>query len=171
MSPAECTPLSHYARTDLINTGADRGFRFQRGLMRRNKLLTFSLVVFGAVLIGAVAPYSQLGRSAQDNLEVPTVSAAWTVTSTAVGTRSDLAHVTAVVPPYIILEAIPYQGKYAERQLQLRISIQTMSGSYSDYLASTNTDNTESNHQPVHLAGSDGPGSIAGFPFVLIASN
>ena len=136
--------------------------------MRRNKMLTFSVVVFGALLIGAVAPYSQLGRSAQDNLEVPTVSASWTETGTPVSTRIDLAHVTAAVPPYIILEAIPNQRKRVVQQPLIRISIQTMAGSYSDYLASNSTERKD---ELVHLVSSDGPGSIAGFPFVLTASN
>lgn len=136
--------------------------------MRRNKILTFSVVIFGALLIGAVAPYSQWGRSAQDNVEVPTVSASWTETGTAVKLRSELAHVTAVVPPYIILEAIPHQGKHVARQPGIRISIETMSGSYSEYVASTVADQIA---LPVLLVSSNGPGTINRSLFGLTASN
>ena len=136
--------------------------------MRRNKILTFSVAVFGALLIGAVAPYSQWGRSAQVNVEVPTVSASWTETGTAVNLRSDTAHVTAVVPPYIILEAIPNQGKHVVRQPEIRISIETMSGSYSEYVASTVADPIAS---PVLLVSTNGPSSINRSFFGLTASN
>ena len=136
--------------------------------MRRNKLLTFSVVVFGALLISAVAPYSQWGRSAQVNVEVPTVSASWTETGTAVRLRSELAHVTAVVPPYIILEAIPNQGKHVARQPGIRISIETMSGSYSEYVASTVADPIA---LPVLLVSSNGPGPINRLFLDLTASN
>ena len=125
--------------------------------MRRNKILTFSVAVFGALLIGAVDPYSQWGRSAQDNVEVPAVSASWTETGTAVSLRSDFAHMTAVVPPYIILEAIPNEGKHVARQPGIRISIETMSGSSSEYVASTVADPIA---LPVLLVSSNGPGPI-----------
>ena len=136
--------------------------------MRRNKILTFSVVVFGALLIGAVAPYSQWGRSAPENVEAPTVSASWTETGTAVNLRSDFAHVTAVVPPYIILEAIPNQGKHVVRQPGIRISIETMSGSYSEYLASIVADPIA---LPVLLVSSNGSGAISRSPFGLTTSN
>ena len=135
--------------------------------MGRSNVLTISMVVLGAVLFATVAPHSNWGWNENKNVEIPTVSANWA----GGGLADSPAHIIIAAPPYIILEAIPDQGRYAVRQLQLRISIQTMSGSYSDYLTSTNTDNTESNGQPVHLASSDGPGSIGGFPFVLIASD
>ena len=125
--------------------------------MRRNKILTFSVAVFGALLIGAVAPYSQWGRSAPENVEVPTVSASWTETGTAVSLRSDFAHMTAVVPPYIILEAIPNEGKHVARQPGIRTSIETMSGSSSEYVASTVADPIAF---PVLLVGSNRPDSI-----------
>ena len=136
--------------------------------MRRNKILTFSVVVFGALLISAVAPYSQWGRSAQDNVEVPTVSASWTETGPAVSSRNELAHVTAVVPPYIILEAISNQGKHVVRQPEIRITIETMSGSYSEYVASTVADPKA---LPALLVSSNGPGSINRSLLGLMASN
>ena len=136
--------------------------------MRRSNMLTFSVAVFGVLLIGVIAPYSQWGRSAPDNVEVPTVSASWTETGTAVSSRNELAHVTAVVPPYIILEAISNQGKHVVRQPEIRITIETMSGSYSEYVASKVADPKA---LLVLLVSSNGPGSINRSLLALMASN
>ena len=136
--------------------------------MRRNKIFTFSVAVFGALLIGAVGLYSQWGRSAQDNVEAPAVSTSWIETGTTVSSRNELAHVTAVMPPYIILEAIPNQGKHVARQPEIRITIETMSGSYSEYVASTVADPKA---LPALLVSSNGPGSINRSLLGLMASN
>ena len=46
--------------------------------MRRNNVVTFSLVLSVALVIGVTAPRFDLGRNAQHSIEVPTVSASWT---------------------------------------------------------------------------------------------
>ena len=46
--------------------------------MLRNNVVTFSLVLSVALVIGVTAPRFDLGRNAQHSIEVPTVSASWT---------------------------------------------------------------------------------------------
>jgi len=118
----------------------------------RNKVLTISLVVLGAVLFATMAPYSDWGWNETNNVEIPTVSANWTGVSVA----GSPAHITIAAPPYIILEAIPNQGQYVDRQSEIRVSIQTMSGSYSEYLASITA---LPKAHPVSFASSHRPGS------------
>ncbi len=121
----------------------------------RNKVFTISLVVLGAVLFATMAPYSDWGWNENNNVEIPTVSANWTGGSTA----DSPAQITIAAPPYIILEAIPNQGQHVDRQSGIRISIQTMSGSYSEYLASITA---PPKAQPVSLVVSHRPGSYGG---------
>ena len=75
--------------------------------MRRNNVVTFSLVLSMALVIGVTAPRFDLGRNAQHSIEVPTVSASWTENIAVADSADGPATITAVVPPYKIFEAIP----------------------------------------------------------------
>ena len=75
--------------------------------MRRNNAVTFSLVLSVALVIGVTAPRFDLGRNAQHSIEVPTVSASWTENIAVADSADGPATITAVVPQYIIFEAIP----------------------------------------------------------------
>ena len=121
----------------------------------QNKVLTISLVVLGAVLFATKAPYSDWGWNEKNNVEIPTVSANWTGGSVA----GSPAQITIAAPPYIILEAIPNQGTHVDRQSEIRVSIQTMSGSYSEYFASITA---PPKAHPVSFASSHLPGSYGG---------
>ena len=104
--------------------------------MWRNKIITFSLVVFGALLITAVAPDSRWAWNAQDHIDVPTVSAAWTEFEPAIDENGGLTQITIASPPYIILGTPLNIGGRAVVKDQIRITIKTMSGTYSEYVAS-----------------------------------
>ena len=104
--------------------------------MRRNNVATFSLVLSVALVIGVTAPRFDQGRNAQHSIEVPTVSASWTENIAVADSADGPATITAVVPPYIIFETIPNQIKNATGHREIRISIQTMIGSYSEFVAS-----------------------------------
>ena len=104
--------------------------------MRRNNVVTFSLVLSMALVIGVTAPRFDQGRNAQHSIEVPTVSASWTENIAVADSADGPATITAVVPPYIIFETIPNQIKNATGHREIRISIQTMIGSYSEFVAS-----------------------------------
>ena len=101
--------------------------------MGRNKILTISMVVLGAVLFASVAPHSDWGWHESKNVEIPTVSANWT----GGGMADSPVRITVTAPPYIILEAVPNRGQHVGRQSGVHISIQTMSRTYSEYLASS----------------------------------
>ena len=75
--------------------------------MRRNNVVTFPLSLFVALVIGVAAPRFDLGRNAQHSIEVPTVSASWIENIAVADSTDGPARITAVVPPYIIFEAIP----------------------------------------------------------------
>ena len=128
----------------------------------QNKILTISLVVLGAVLFAMMAPYSDWGWDKNNNVEIPTVSASWT----GGGTADSLARITIASPPYIILEAIPNQGQHMDRRFEIRVSIQTMSGSYSEYLASTLA---APKGRPISFVSSQTPGSYGDSPLGPIA--
>ena len=130
--------------------------------MGRNKLFTISVVVLGAVLFATMALHSDWGWNESKNVEMPTVSANWSNG----GTADSPAQVIVAAPPYIILEAIPNQGQHVDLQPRIRVSIQTMSGTYSEYLASIAT--APKTH-PVSFASSHRPGSYGGSPLGITA--
>ena len=132
-------------------------------MWRRNSI-AFPIVVLGAVLIAIVAPHSNWEWHAEHHVEVPTTGASWVDTSTG----EDPEQVIVVVPPYIILEAVANQGAHMVGQQMIQISIQTMSGTYSRYVASTLA---EPKALPVLLVSPDRPGSISRLPFELTASH
>ena len=104
--------------------------------MWRKKMITIASVVFGALLFGSVASLSGWGWNAQNNVELPTVSASWTEIGSETSAVADPAQVNVAMPPYIIFDAHPVQRGQGAQQHQVRISIQPMSGSSSEYLAS-----------------------------------
>ncbi len=130
--------------------------------MGRNRILTISIVVLGAVLFATVAPHSDWGWNESKNVEIPTVSASWT----GAGIADSPAQVTGAAPPYIILDAIPNQGQHVDLRSGIRISIQTMSGTYSEYLASITA---TPKSQPVSFVSSQMPGSYGGSPLGITA--
>ena len=130
--------------------------------MGRNRVLKLSMVVLGAVLIATVASYSDWGWNENKNVELTTVSANFT----GGGMADSPAHMILAAPPYIILEAIPNQGQHVDLQSGIRISIQTMSGTYSEYLASTTA---VPKSQPVSFVSSHRPGSYGGSPLGIPA--
>ena len=130
--------------------------------MGRGKVLTISMVVLAAVLFATVAPHSNWGWNESKNVEIPTISTNWT----GGGVADSPAHITIAEPPYIILEAIPNQGQHVDQQSGIRISIQTMSGTYSEYLASI-TETPKA--QPVSFVRSHMPGSYGGSPLGITA--
>lgn len=75
--------------------------------MLRNNVVTFSLVLSVALVIGVTAPRFDLRRNAQHSIEVPTVSASWTENIAVADSADGPATITAVVPPYKIFEVIP----------------------------------------------------------------
>ena len=125
--------------------------------MGRNqtKVLTISLVVLGAVLFATVVAHSDWGWDENNNVEMPTVSDDWTGHST----DGSPAQITIAAPPYIIVDAIPNQGQHMDRQSEIQVSIQTMSGTYSEYLASITA---PPKAHPVSLVNSHRPGSYGG---------
>ena len=104
--------------------------------MWRRNITTVSLVVFGVLLIAVVAPNSKWGWNAQDHVAAPMVNASWTQNESATRGHSGPTQVT-VAPPYIILETQPGLVQQSNDLGQIRISIQAMSGSYSEYVASS----------------------------------
>jgi len=159
----ECTPLSHYVLAILVNTGPSRQILVREsGLMGRNRVLTISMVVLGAVLFATMAPHSDWGWNENKNVEIPTVNTNWTGN----GMADSPLQINIAAPPYIILEAIPNQGQHVDRQSGIRISIQTMSGTYSEYLASITA---APKAQPVILARSHMPYSYGSSPLGITA--
>ena len=71
--------------------------------MRRNNVVTFSLVLSVALVIGVTAPRFDLGRNARHSIEVPTVSASWTENIAVADSADD----HGCGPPYKIFEVIP----------------------------------------------------------------
>ncbi len=130
--------------------------------MGRNRVLAISMVVLGAVLFATVAPHSDWGWNENKNVEIPTVSANWTGS----GITDSPAQVTVAAPPYIILGAIPDQGRHIDVRFGIRISIQTMSGTYPEYLASITA---APKAQPVSFVSSHTPGSYGGSPLGITA--
>ena len=104
--------------------------------MRRNNVVTFSLVLSITLVIGVTAPRFDLGRNAQHSIEVPTVSGYCTENIAVADSADGPATITAVIPPYIIFETIPNQIKNAMGHREIRISIQTMIESYSEFVTS-----------------------------------
>ena len=103
--------------------------------MWRKNISTVSLVVIGVLLITVVAPNSRWGWNAQDRVNVPVVNASLNQIESANGVNNGQTQIT-VAPPYIILDVWPDLGRQVSGEGQIRISIQTMSGSYSEYVAS-----------------------------------
>ena len=101
--------------------------------MWRKKMITIASVVFGALLFGSVASLSGWGWNTQNNVELPTVSASWSEIGAVTSAVAGPAQINGAMPPYIILNA---QIGQAAQEPQVRISIKTMSGSYSEYAAS-----------------------------------
>ena len=71
--------------------------------MRRNNVVTFSLVLSVALVIGVTSPRFDLGRNAQHSIEVPTVSASWTENIAVADSADDHRY----GPPCKIFEVIP----------------------------------------------------------------
>ena len=126
------------------------------GLMWQKNIPTVSLVIIGVLLIAIVAPNSRWGWNAQDHVNVPVVNASWTQHEPAAGGNSGLTHIT-VAPPYIILDVRPDLARQVSGEGQIRISIQTMSGSYSEYVASSTATSVA---MPVLYIGSVRPGTV-----------
>lgn len=124
--------------------------------MERYRLLTMGVMVMGALLIGTFAPYSEWGRSAEKTVEIPTVSASWFEAVSMTDQENDPTRITIAAPPYIILGPVPNQNERVIKQPEIRISIQTMSGSYSEYVALKFANDS---NQPVMLATSKDMGS------------
>ena len=124
--------------------------------MERYKLITMGMVVMGALLIGAFAPYSEWGQSEKKAVDIPTVSASWFEVSSVTDEANDLTQITIAAPPYIILGPVLNQNEPAYHEPGLRISILTMSGSYSDYVAAKSANDSA---QPVMLTSSSELGS------------
>jgi len=122
------------------------------------------MVVMGALLVGAFAPYSQWGQSAKKAVEIPTVSASWFEVVSATDEASDPIQTTIAAPPYIILGPVLKQNEPAYQEPSLRISIQTMSGSYSEYVASKSASDSA---QPVTLTSSNDMGSFSSLRLVM----
>ena len=126
------------------------------GLMWQKNIPTVSLVIIGVLLIAIVAPNSRWGWNAQDRVNVPVVNASWTQHEPAASGNSGLPHIT-VAPPYIILDVRPDLARQVSGEGHIRISIQTMSGSYSEYVASRPSAPVA---MPVLFAGSIKPGTL-----------
>ena len=104
--------------------------------MWRRNITTVSLVVIGVLLIAVIAPNSRWAWNAQDHAAVPMVNASWTQIEFATRGHSGPTQVT-VAPPYIILETQPGLVQQSNDLGQISISIQTIPGSYSEYVASS----------------------------------
>ena len=124
--------------------------------MWRKKMITIASVVFGALLFGSVASLSGWGWNSQNNVELPIVSASWTEIGAVTSAVAGPAQINVAMPPYIILDA---QAGQAAQEPQVRISIKTMSGSYSEYAASRTAGLKA---QPVGFFGSVKLGSFGG---------
>ena len=102
----------------------------------RMLIIMVALAVFGVLMLGALVSDSKWGGNTEDNIDVPTDNAFWNVFGTASAGNGSPTPITVAAPPYITIEAIPNLGELAIEKDQVRISIQTMSGSYSEYVAS-----------------------------------
>ena len=123
--------------------------------MWRRNITTVSLVVIGVLLIAVFAPNSKWGWNAQEHVAVPMVNASWTQTESATRGNSGPTQVT-VAPPYIFLETQPGLVQQSNDLGQIRISIQAMSGTYSEYVASRPSAQVA---RPVLYIGSVKPGT------------
>ena len=103
--------------------------------MWRKNITTISLVVFGVLLIAVAATNAKWAWNAQDQGDVPVVTASWTQFDTPAHENGVTTQIT-VAPPYIILGLQPGLTQQISGKDQIRISIQTMAGSYSEYVAS-----------------------------------
>lgn len=114
--------------------------------MWRQKILTISLGIAGALVIGTFGPW---GQGSNNHVEIPTASASSFQVEILTGAGTGSTQLAAVVPPYIILGDMLDQGAPTFQQPEIRVSMDNMAGFYSEARASL-----LANTQPVMLASS-----------------
>jgi hypothetical protein len=125
--------------------------------MLRILIVTVALAVFGVLMFGALMSDSKWGGITEDNIDVPTDNTFWNVFGTASASNRSPTPVTVAVPPYIKVDAFPNLVELETGQTQIRIFIETMAGSYSEYVASRTAAPVA---MPVLFVGSGDPGAV-----------
>lgn len=119
-------------------------------------IIMIALGALGILMFVALPPDYKWGRDTEDNVDAPTDNAFWTQLKPVAGGNNGPTQIT-VAPPYIILGVPLGLGQQVSGEGQIRIYIQTMSGSYSEYVASRQSAPVT---MPVLYVGSVGPATL-----------
>ena len=119
-------------------------------------IIMIALGALGILMFVALPPDYKWGRDTEDTVDAPTDNAFWTQLKPVAGGNNGPTQIT-VAPPYIILGVPLGLGQQVSGEGQIRIYIQTMSGSYLEYVASRQSAPVTT---PVLYVGSVGPATL-----------
>ena len=100
------------------------------------KIIPIALVVSGVLVFAATAPIPDWGRGTGTNANEVPIRYSWVEVMAVSNASKNYIAVAAVVPPYVVLDAVSSLGQMATENAQIRLSIDTMPGTYSQHLAS-----------------------------------
>ena len=119
-------------------------------------IIMIALGALGILMFVALPPGYKWGGGSEYNVDAPTDNAFWTQLKPVAGGNNGPTQIT-VAPPYIILGVPLGLGQQVSGEGQIRIYIQTMSGSYSEYVAARQSAPVT---MPVLYVGSVGPATL-----------